>query len=175
MIRPRLSGRQCRNWIIFCCLLTVVAACGIGASGLTTAAGNFPAASSQNRSAARQLPVQPILPKGYGVQDDGRDLFAVPPEFQPASATAKPVTPAPNNSKDAAGPVSTIEKNPTNRLVLVGIISGGGQGVAIVKNAAGSRSYRINDYIENYQLIAVAENSVTLRGPQGQKVLALER
>lgn len=174
MVKQRLTCQQRNTWIIICCLLTVIAYC-FGVPAVTTTSINLQANSSQSQSLTPARPSQPILPKGYGVHQSGRDLFAIPREFREDSATSPVVTPAKNNTVNIPNPVAKVEKKAEIPLMLIGIISGGGQAVAIIKKDTSSRSYRINDYVENYQLITIKDNSATLLGPQGQKVLTLER
>lgn len=173
MARQRLSRQQCSFWILLCCLLTAIV-CHVWLPGIITVSGSRLNNAYPSHSATLTSPVQPILPKGYGVQNSGRDLFAAPREFQLALA-APVAAPAGNNSANNSQPVSRPENQADSKLRLVGVISGGGQAVAIIQKDTGSRSYRINEYIANYQLITVEENSVTLLGPQGNKVLTLER
>lgn len=175
MARQRLSRQQCSFWILLCCLLTGIA-CYVWLPGIITVSGSRLNNAYPSHSTTLTSPAQPILPKGYGIQNSGRDLFAAPRNFQLTSAVALPIAaPAGNNSANNSQPVSQPGKQADSKLRLVGVISGGGQAVAIIQKDTGSRSYRINEYIANYQLIAVEENSVTLLGPQGHKVLTLER
>lgn len=173
MVRQRLSRQQGKFWILLCCLLAGMAYYR-WPPGITMVSG-----SRQNNAypspAAVVPPAQPILPKGYGVQNSGRDLFAAPREFQLASAALPVSASAAGNFANNSQPVSQTEKKADITLRLVGVISGNGQAVAIIQKDTGSRFYRVNEYIADYQLITIAENSVTLLGPQGHKVLTLER
>ncbi|WP_371371389.1 hypothetical protein [Sporomusa aerivorans] len=116
---------------------------------------------------------QPILPRGYGIPATVRDVFAIPTEFRPVFAALPAAAPERKNTADILSSGQAAEP-PAIPLVLVGIISGGGQKVAIIKYAGGSRSYRINDFIGPYQLIAIESAATVLLGPKGRSTLLLE-
>jgi hypothetical protein len=58
-------------------------------------------------------------------------------------------------------------------LRLTGIVSAGDTKVSIITYGSASRSYHRQDYVGPYEIVAIDESSVTLRGPKGQKVLGL--
>ncbi|MBU2699128.1 hypothetical protein Ga0466249_000207 [Sporomusaceae bacterium BoRhaA] len=58
-------------------------------------------------------------------------------------------------------------------LRLTGIVSAGDAKVGIITYGSVSRSYHRQDHVGPYEIVAIDESSVTLRGPEGQKVLEL--
>lgn len=156
--------------LIICCLLVAALGYFFWAPGLNAFSGSYSDTSQQDIISQELL--QPVT--GYSALPVMRDPFAVPQEFEqvvpvPASSpTAKNYPSVPHNGLPPSA-ISEIS------LELVGVVSGGGQKVAIIKSAGKSGSYQIKDYLGPYQLLAVRENSVTLGGPQGEKVLILER
>ncbi len=68
------------------------------------------------------------MPQGYPANTTVRDPFAVPKEFQPVVA---PVLPLPQpNYTGGQSTVGMPSKAPEMPLVLVGVVSGGGQKAA---------------------------------------------
>ncbi|HWR43641.1 hypothetical protein [Sporomusa sp.] len=166
--------KQRSTWIMIvcCCIMATTVYFG-WTPGLAAFSSSLPENSQQGISTAPQAATQPVMPQGYSANSVVRDPFAVPKEFQPV---AVPVTPQPQtNFTGEQSTVSPPPKAPEIPLVLVGVVGGGGQNVAIIKNAGVSRSYQIKDYIGPYQLLSVGESSAILWGPQGRKVLTLER
>lgn len=156
--------------LIICCLLVAALGYFFWAPGLIASSGSYSAPSLQDSVSQEML--QPVT--GYSAPPAMRDPFAVPHEFgqvTPVSASPPPAKNYPSALNNGVPP-SAI---PESSLELVGVVSGSGQKVAIIKRAGKSGSYQIKDYLGPYQLLAVGESSVTLRGPQGEKVLLLER
>lgn len=58
-------------------------------------------------------------------------------------------------------------------LRLTGVVSAGDAKVGIITYGSVSRSYHRQDHVGPYEIVAIDESSVTLRGPEGQKVLEL--
>ncbi|WP_094604669.1 hypothetical protein SPSIL_021020 [Sporomusa silvacetica DSM 10669] len=167
----RLNLRQySARLLIICCLLVAALGYFFWSPGLTAFSGSYSDTSQQDIVPQEML--QPVM--GYSALPVMRDPFAVPQEFQQvapvpvSSPPAKNYPSVPNNVL----PSSAI---PEISLELVGVVSGGGQKVAIIKSAGNSGSYQLKDYLGPYQLLSVGEKSVTLWGPQGEKVLILER
>lgn len=114
------------------------------------------------------------MPSRYPVHAVVRDPFAPPPEFQPAAVVAA-ASPSAKNYSSVQKSTVLPSATPESLLELVGTVSGGGQQVAIIKKDSVSRSYLIKEYIGRYQLVTIGEGTATLRSPQGEKVLTLER
>lgn len=166
--------KQRSKWLMLTCwLLMSVAVYFVWVPGWAAVSGSISDISQQDNTNMVQEVQQLILPNNYNNMTNNlmRDPFAVPKEFQPVT------TPVSRQQPNAAGlaPGVTSPKTPDIQLILVGIVSGGGNNVAIIKSAGNSRSYQIEDYVGTYQLVAVEKKSVTLQGPQGRKVLTLER
>ncbi|WP_425060716.1 hypothetical protein SCACP_14590 [Sporomusa carbonis] len=174
--REQRKRRKQRNmWLMLaCCCLVASAAYFVGVPGFAAFSSSYRENSQLLMSTGPQEPAQPILPAGYQTNSTLRDPFAVPPEFQPAAVPAAPL-PQLNTSSSPERSVVTPPKEPEMPLVLVGVVSGGGHKVAIIKNGNSSRSYQIKDFIGPYQLVSVGESSATLWGAQGKRVLTLER
>ena len=166
----RLSLRQhSTRLLISGCLLVVVLGYFLWSPGLAAISGSVPD-NAQNRVISHEV-AQPVM--DYSVPPVMRDPFAVPKEFQPVASV--PASPSARNNTSVLSTVSSQTAMPEITVELVGIVTGGGQRVAIIKKAGASRSYQIKEYIGPYQLLAIGESSVTLWGTQGEKVLTLER
>lgn len=167
--RQRLRNAQI---LLTCCLVAAASGYVFLMPGQAAFTGSSLDNSSQN--IISHEPARPVAPRGYVSVSAVRDPFAVPEEFLPA--TPVPVTPPPaNNYSNGQSQVAQPPKMQEMPLTLIGIVSGGGQKVAIIRSDGGSRSYQPEEYIGPYQLIAVGESSVTLWGPRDKKVLTLER
>lgn len=117
---------------------------------------------------------QPIM--GDSAPPVMRDPFAVPKEFQQVAPAPTPAQQPPaGNYSSGSSIVSPTPVTPETSLELVGVVSGDGQTIAIIKKAGNSRSYQIKEYIGTYQLLAIEESSAILWGTQGKIVLTLER
>ncbi|CQR71251.1 hypothetical protein SOV_16140 [Sporomusa ovata DSM 2662] len=156
--------------LIICCLLVAALGYFFWSPGLVASSGSYSDTAQQD--SVSQETLQPVT--GYSALPVMRDPFAVPQEFgqvAPIPALSPPDKNYPSVPHTGLPPSAIPEIS----LELVGIVSGGGQKVAIIKSAGKSGSYQIRDYLGPYQLLAVGERSVTLGGPQGKKVLLLER
>jgi len=141
------------------------------------------AVSKAHSAAAANVPANvPAVRPVPGKRDLGalRDPFAAPPEFRQESA----VNGQPNAA--AAGPVYSVaapaggDKNGLRAAkaappVLQGIASSGDQRMAVLQLGSASRSYRLLERAGPYEVIAIEQDSVTLSGPDGKTVLAMER
>lgn len=169
MARFNLRQHSARLLII-CCLLVAALGYFFWSPGLIAFSGSYSATSQQDSVSQEML--QPVM--SYSALPVMRDPFAVPREFEqvaPVPASSPPAKNYPSVPNNGLPPSAIKEIS----LELVGVVSGGGQKVAIIKSAGKSGSYQIKDYLGPYQLLAVRESSVTLGGPQGEKVLILER
>jgi hypothetical protein len=125
------------------------------------------------------LPAKPTVLKGYAQEATMRDPFALPLELQ---QTAIPRGPAPGagglGSGGAGGYVASARESapllPTLPK-LSGVVSTGNFRMAVLQYGTESRSYRVNEHIGPYELIAVSDDSVTLSGPEGKIVLTVGR
>lgn len=127
-----------------------------------------PAALPDN-PAVKNAPAQAIVPKGFqpGNANALRDPFAVPKQFEPV----KP----PSN-----GPLASPAGVPTGKTavatpLLSGVVGGDDKWVAIIQLGDQSRSYQLQDYVGNYQIVAIAGDSATLVGPGGPIMLSVGR
>jgi len=59
--------------------------------------------------------------------------------------------------------------------VLQGIAGSGGQWAAVLRVGAESRSYRLGERAGPYEVVEITRDAVTLAGPDGTAVLAMER
>lgn len=170
----RSQRQQYRAQIMFFCCLIVVAS---GYFFLSPGLASFSGTSQDycQQSSNSQETVQPVMPRGYLPRPEVRDPFAVPKEFQPVVAPVPPELPPVKSHASVSGINSSSSNLPESQLMLVGVVSGGGQKVAIIKNGSNSRTYQIEDFVGPYQLLSVEKTSVTLWGPQGEKVLTLAR
>ena len=108
----------------------------------------------------------PVMPNGAGVQGQVmRDLFAPPAGY--AALLAMPQkgdAPERNGGRTfSQGPLPT----------LTGVIQGDGTRVAILRQGAISRSYRVGQAAGEYTVASISPSSVTLSGPTGTKVLTI--
>lgn len=107
---------------------------------------------------------KPILPKGASVAGQVvRDIFSPPAEY----ARLLPQEPRPGSP--GGGPA--ISAGPTP--VLTGILSGDGTRVAILRQGAVSRSYRVGESAGAYRIASIGADVVTLAGPSGTVVLMM--
>ncbi|MDR3559850.1 MAG: hypothetical protein P4N59_00220 [Negativicutes bacterium] len=117
--------------------------------------GAFPAKSSFTQ-------YQPDLP--------ARDPFAIPAEFLPKAAVDT------TNWSAPATPTAPVIIRPKEvPPVLTGVIVAGNSKSAILQYGADSRSYQKGDFVGPYQISAINQNSVTLRGPNGTIVVSIGR
>ncbi|TWH48309.1 hypothetical protein [Sporomusa sp. KB1] len=160
--------------LIICCLLVAALGYFFWSPGLIAFSGSYSDSYSDTsqQDSVSQAMLQPVT--GYSALPVMRDPFAVPQEF--AQVAPVPALPPPaKNYPSISNNVLPPSAIPESSLELVGVVSGGGQKVAIIKSAGKSGSYQIKDYLGPYQLLAVGERAVTLWGPKGEKVLILER
>ncbi|MBP2662342.1 MAG: hypothetical protein H6Q71_290 [Firmicutes bacterium] len=166
----RLNLRQHSTQLLISgCLIVAVVGYFFWPPGLAAFSGSVP--DNSQHSIISQEVAQPVM--DYPAPPVMRDPFAVPKEFQPVMSVPASSPPARNTS--VLSTVSSQTAMPEITVELVGIVTGGGQRVAIIKKAGDSRSYQIKEYIGPYQLLAIGESSVTLWGTQGEKVLTVER
>ena len=168
--RRRERRQHSVRLLLICCLIVAASGYFFWSPGLAAFSGSVPDTSQQG-IISQEAP-QPAM--GYPPNPVMRDPFAVPKEFQPVAPVPAAQLPA-RNYASVPNSVAPPPAMPEISLELVGVVSGGGQKVAIIKNANNSCSYQIKDYIGPYQLLSVGESSATLWGPQGKKVLTLER
>lgn len=107
---------------------------------------------------------KPILPLGANVAGQViRDIFAPPAEY----ARLIPQEPRPGSL--GGGPAISGGPAP----VLTGIIMGNGNRVAILRQGAISRSYRVGETAGAYRISSISADSVSLVGPTGTIVLKM--
>jgi Tfp pilus assembly protein PilP len=118
-------------------------------------------------AAVKSAPPQAIVPKGFqaGNANALRDPFAVPKQFEPV----KPPGGGPLASPAGVPAGKTIVDTP----LLSGVVGGDGKWVAIIQLGDQSRSYQLQDYVGNYQVVAIAGDSATLAGPGGPIMLSV--
>ena len=107
-----------------------------------------------------------------------RDPFAAPPEFRPTAVdvTEKPISPGLTRAYGVAAAGSGVAATGHPVLpVLHGIAGSGGQWAAVLQVGAESRSCRLGERAGPYEVTAITRDSVTLSGPDGTVVLAMER
>jgi len=109
-----------------------------------------------------------------------RDPFAAPPEFrQEPAVSGQPQAVAAGPVPGAAGMVAAakpeLRTQKTAPPMLQGIASSGDQRMAVLQLGSESRSYRLLERAGPYEVIAIEQDSVTLSGPDGKTVLAMER
>lgn len=167
----RRSWRHSIQLIFFCCFIAAASGYFFWLPGRTAFSGTHPGSSRQSISSPAMS--RAVMPSRYPVHAVVRDPFAVPPEFQPAAVAA--ALPSAKNYSSVQASAVLPSATPESSLELTGTVSGGGQQVAIIKRDGVSRSYLIKEYIGIYQLVTIGEGTATLRGPQGEKVLTLER
>ena len=108
----------------------------------------------------------PTQPKGTnGGSLAMRDIFSPPAEY----AALLP-SPTRNASHGGSGG-QTFSAGPVP--VLTGVIAGEGTRVAILRQGAISRSYRVGASAGAYSVAAIGARSVTLNGPRGRVVLTI--
>lgn len=166
------SWRHSTQLIFLCCFIAAASGCFFWLPGRAAYSGTYSDSSQQSIISSETS--RPIMPSRYRADAVVRDPFAVPQEFQPI-AVVSAASPLAKNNLSVQKSAALSPTMPEISLELVGIVSGGGQQVAIIKKDGVSRSYLIKEYIGPYQLITIDTRSATLQGPQGQKVLSLER
>ena len=108
----------------------------------------------------------PTLPKGMnGGSLAMRDIFSPPAEY--AALLPSPT----RNASHGGGGGQTFSAGPVP--VLTGVIAGEGTRVAILRQGAISRSYRVGASAGAYRVAAIGARSVTLDGPGGRVVLTI--
>ena len=157
---------------LICCLIAAASGCFFWLPEQTAFSGTYPDARPPSLSSSTMS--RPVMPSRYPVHAVVRDPFAVPPEFQPVAVVAA-ASPSAQNYPSVQKSAAISPATPESLLELVGTVSGGRQQVAIIKKDGVSRSYLIKEYVGSYQLVTIGEGTATLRGPQGEKVLTLER
>lgn len=109
----------------------------------------------------------PRMPDGSVVSGQVmRDLFA-PPTGYAALLAAQPK----GSGQQASNGGRAFSHGPIP--VLTGVIQGDGVRVAILRQGAISRSYRVGQASGEYRVVEIGENSVTLAGPSGTTVLTM--
>lgn len=170
-MHPRQKWGHNTRLIFLCCFLAVVFGCYFLLPGRSVLSGSAIDSNQQSNISAKTS--HQIMPTRYPLHAVMRDPFAIPKEFQPETVDSGTL-PAATYFSPAPQPVLSSAL-PDSSLKLIGVVSGGGQQVAIIKTGNVSRSYQLEEYIGLYQLISVGESAAMLRGPHGQKVLVLER
>lgn len=108
----------------------------------------------------------PTQPKGTnGGSLAMRDIFSPPAEY--AALLPSPT----RNASHGGGGGQTFSAGPVP--VLTGVIAGEGTRVAILRQGAISRSYRVGASAGAYRVAAIGARSVTLDGPGGRVVLTI--
>lgn len=120
------------------------------------------------KPAAGSVTIKPVMPKGYQTGVALRDPFALSATQQPASAAQSTGASAPETPE-----AKQAGKGQAARPVLTGVVTGGSAKAAIIRYGGESRSYQVDEFVGPYQLLAIAEDAVTLRGPDGKLVLAV--
>ncbi|MHC1759586.1 MAG: hypothetical protein AB9917_08765 [Negativicutes bacterium] len=106
----------------------------------------------------------PTLPQGADTAGLViRDIFSPPAEFSPQVTIPAFTGPLRNGGSFDAGMTP----------VLTGVIEGSDRRVAILRQGAVSRSYRIGESAGAYRITAISARSVTLSGPGGTTVLTM--
>ncbi len=116
-----------------------------------------------------------------------RDPFAAPGEGRANGAAAAAENPAirgavspPGGAVDETGKPMTaglkgVSAGRPVLPVLQGIAGSSGQWAAVLQIGVESRSYRLGERAGPYEVMAITRDSVTLSGPDGTTVLAMER
>lgn len=119
-------------------------------------------------TAAPFLPAQPLAAR--------RDPFSVPPSYKIASQPEPqyPAVPSPHvdTTENGTGPVVSAS-NTSSGLCLTGIVGSGTHKSTIIRYGSDSRSYSIHDKVGPYEIVVIGDDSVTLAGAAGHKVLLL--
>ena len=101
-----------------------------------------------------------------------RDPFAAPAEYrQTPAADGQEKLAAVNGRKPALQTTKAVSVLP----VLQGIASSGDQRRVVLQLGAESRSYGLLEQAGAYEVVEIEKDSVTLSGPGGRVVLAMER
>ena len=131
--------------------------------------GPAPQPPAAGPAAAAAKPSTPRMPEGPAVSGQAmRDLFAPPAGYAALlSSQAKNAAPQATGS----GGERSFSHGPLP--MLTGVIQGDGTRVAILRNGAISRSYRVGQAAGEYRIAAIGDNSVTLSGPAGTTVLTM--
>ena len=106
----------------------------------------------------------PVMPEGAQLAGQPvRDIFAPPVEYARTLLSAmKP---------ELTNGARTLSTGPTP--VLTGVIAGDHSKVAILRQGAISRSYRVGESAGPYRVSAISGNTVVLSGPSGNIVLKM--
>lgn len=128
-----------------------------------------PKAVVPNQQSAQTAMPQIIQPPDGKV----RDPFAPPPGFE----YKKPEPPSPTGVTGPLPPSPELPKESVTEVLptLNGIITGGGEKVAILSHNGISRSYQAGQVVGAYEIIAIRDKSVTVEGPEGQRILTIGR
>ncbi|MBP2639060.1 MAG: hypothetical protein H6Q66_11 [Firmicutes bacterium] len=138
-----------------------------------------PAVSKVQSAAPAKAPaVRPVPEKREA--KEMRDPFAAPAEFRQESAVnGQAQAAAAGSVSGVAAPVAAdangLRAAKAALPVLQGIAASGGQRMAVLQVGGQSRSYRLLERAGPYEVIAIEKDSVTLSGPDGKTVLAMER
>ena len=142
---------------------------------------NAPTPAAQNQAVVTvDAPVARPAPKksAGGVM---RDPFAAPAEFRQAvSADGRQDTgtAVPSSYSGGAGFKDSGKFQPSKPLALPvfqGAAISGDQRMAVLQMGEQSRSYRLGEKAGAFEVIGIEKDSITLSGPDGKVVLAMER
>jgi hypothetical protein len=129
--------------------------------------GPAPQSAAAGASAAPEKANTPRMPNGPAVTGQVmRDLFA-----PPAGYAALLAAPAKGSETQPAGSDKNFSRG--SLPALTGVIQGDGARVAILRQGAISRSYRVGQTAGEYRVAAIGPSSVTLSGPSGTTVLTM--
>jgi len=103
-----------------------------------------------------------------------RDPFAAPPQVQEQKSEANPILPATPNFTPGNAPKSVIPNMQSGNLKLTGIVSTGGQLLAVIRSGDKSKSYSLNEFIGADRIVAITNDYVILAHEDKKLVLRLE-
>lgn len=101
---------------------------------------------------------RPVMPRGFGQPSTIYDPFRMQQAVLPLAA-------APNQE-------TTVATTPYR---VTGIAIGNSTAVVILESNAGSRSYRIGEYVGQYQIREITQDSVLIVAPNESHLLSLKR
>lgn len=154
--------------------------------------------SGKTPAASNDAIVQPVVPRAAPMVREGRNPFALPPQYLPPETVARtadnaiptatasasdgaysPVPPAPSASPLPAShrqPSAGTARSPEAGYILRGVVSGdNGRQTAIIEHDGQSRSYRRGELVGSYLLTEIDTSQAVLDGPEGRLVLSLRR
>jgi type II secretory pathway component PulC len=111
-----------------------------------------------------------------------RDPFAIPPEYKEQMPVAynlrkqtDPISPIDSNNGPTTVGQATTSAKAKDLIKLTGIVSSNNQQhMAVIQSANKSKAYYLNEFIGEYQIIAIMEDHVILKDDDHQLVLPLE-